>query len=107
MELKDYETKLKQVANDNKHRFIKRSNTQIELVRMMGDIIDSRFDIKKDGTEVECEYTFTANDTTKSKTIFEDVTDYKFIEQIEAVMKQSNKDFEKACIDEDENPNDW
>lgn len=107
--LSEMEAKLKSIASVNRHSFFRRSENQIELVRQMGDQVDSRFDIRPDGDgEVECHYTFYVDgETEKSDTIYSDVTDYDFFAEIERVIKQSNKDFDKALIDRDENPSDW
>ena len=103
-----YEKELREIAEKNKHSFFKRSEEQIELVRMMGDQIDSRFDITEKDGEINCKYTFYVDGEKKdSDTIYGSVTDYNFLEEIESVMKQSNKEFAKACIDKDEEPGDW
>ena len=53
-----YEEELKKICKNNKHSFYKRSDSQIELVRMFGDQVDSRFDIKAIDNKLECNYTF-------------------------------------------------
>ena len=104
-----YEKELKIIAGRNNHSFHKRSETQIELVRMMGDQIDSRFDIKDEDGEITCYYTFwiEGEGNKNSDEIYDDVTDYTFLEEIEKVMKKSNIRFAHACIDRNEKPDDW
>ena len=103
-----YGERLKSIANSNKHNLYRRNNAQIELVRNMGDQIDSRFDIVEKDGKIECFYSFQIDcDTKNSETIYDDVEDYNFFEEIEKVMKKSNKEFNKALIDKDENINDW
>ncbi len=106
--LEGYGEALRTIARNNRHGFLTRSSTQIEIVRMMGDQIDSRFNIKEEDGELICHYTFWLDGETKDRdTIYHDVTDYNFLEEIERVMKKSNKEFDKALIDKGENLKDW
>jgi len=102
-----YEEELKKIASENKHSFIKRNETTIELVRMMGDQIDSRFKITETDGDLECNYTFwVEGEGTKHCDDFY-TDDRLFLESIKETIKKSNKYFDKECIDRDEDPSEW
>lgn len=105
--LQEYEDRLRMISREYDHSVHVRSVNQIELVRTYGDQVDSRFDIKLSDDEIECKYTLwvEGEGNRESDTIYEDVQDYNFLEKIEEVMINSNKEYLKEVINRGGNVN--
>lgn len=109
MEL-DIEEKIKKIGREHEHRFYKRDEKKIELVRMMGDQIDSRITIKDDAEEgLLAEYRFWIEEEGKveSDDTYEQFEDCDFWKDLEDFVKRGNKRFKIECIKRDEEPEDW
>jgi|GEM_PF-2855121 len=102
-------------GNNNQYNStIKGNNNQyndeeIELVRMMGDQIDSRFRIIVEDGEIVCYYTFwVEGDGFKfSDEVYYNAEIYDFFEQIDKIMKISNARFSLECLERNEEPEEW
>jgi hypothetical protein len=107
----EIEQKIRDISCRHDHRFLKRSETEIELVRMMGDQIDSRIKItddKEDGLLAEYTFWIEGEGTVESDDICDKWNDCKdFYKELEEFVKKGNKRFKIECIKRDEEPNEW
>jgi hypothetical protein len=101
--IKHYADLIEPIAQKYGHGRYNRDENQVEFVASVGDIIDSRFDMKVDKEEVKIHWTFMRDcEVKESDDVFENVTDYDFIEEVEKILGEARKLFNKACIEEDE-----
>jgi hypothetical protein len=108
---KEVEEKIRSIGKNHDHSFHKRSENKIELVRMMGDQIDSRITIQFDETDgLLAEYRFwlEGEGNVESDDICDKWDDCKdFYKELEELVKRGNKRFKIECIKRDENPEEW
>ena len=103
------EDKIKAIAREYEHRVHKRDSNTFEIVRMVGDIIDSRMTIQYCEGAIEVIWYVYDGDEGRnviSDTFYSDEVE-NFYEEVKKALIKMTRKFKILCIEKDEDFNEW